>query len=181
VPTVAISGLHGAGKTTAAKALAKKFGLRYVSAGAVFRQMARERGMSLDEFSRYVEGHPEIDREIDERSAEEAKSGNVLIDARLAGWMAKSADVKILLTASLETRVQRIAKRENRDVDDVMRETLARERSEAKRYKKLYGIDLNDHSVFDVVLSTERLNEREVVQVLEKVIELMTRKNRGDE
>lgn len=168
--TVAISGLHGAGKTTAAKALAEKFGLRYVSAGTVFRRMAKEQGMSLDEFSRYVEEHPEIDREIDRRSAEEAKSDDVLIDARLAGWMAKGADIKILLMAPLEARVRRIAKREGRSLEEVRKETLARERSEAKRYKKLYGIDVGDHSAFDLVLNTENLSEEEMVRVLELAV-----------
>jgi cytidylate kinase len=174
--TIAISGLHGAGKTTAAKALSEKFGLRYVSAGTVFRQMAKEQGMSLDEFSRHVEEHPEIDQEIDRRSADEAKSDNVLIDARLAGWMAEGADLKILLAASLEARIRRIAKRENRSLEEVRKETLAREQSEAKRYKKLYGIDVDDYSVFDLVLNTENLSEEEMVQVLKLAVEQMIRK-----
>jgi cytidylate kinase len=176
VVTIAISGLHGAGKTTAAKALSEKFGLRYVSAGTVFRQMAKEQGMSLDEFSRHVEEHPEIDQEIDRRSADEAKSDNVLIDARLAGWMAEGADLKILLAASLEARIRRIAKRENRSLEEVRKETLAREQSEAKRYKKLYGIDVDDYSVFDLVLNTENLSEEEMVQVLKLAVEQMIRK-----
>ncbi len=174
--TIAISGLHGAGKTTAAKALSEKFGLRYVSAGTVFRQMAKEQGMSLDEFSHHVEEHPEIDQKIDRRSADEAKSDDVLIDARLAGWMAEGADLKILLAASLEARVRRIAKRENRSLEEVRRETLAREQSEAKRYKKLYGIDVDDYSVFDLVLNTENLSEEEMVQVLRQAVEQMIRK-----
>jgi cytidylate kinase len=167
---IAISGLHGAGKTTAAWALVKKFKLRYVCAGTVFRQMAKEHGMTLDEFSRYVERHPEIDRQIDRRTAEAAKEDNVLVDARLAGWMAKDADVKILLTAPLEARVRRIARREGRKYEDVLKETKERERSEAKRFKRFYGIDVNDHSVFDLVLNTEQWTAREMARILEVVV-----------
>lgn len=163
---IALSGLHGAGKTTAARALVREFGLRYVSAGTLFRQLARERGMGLEEFSRYAERHPKIDREIDRRMAAEARRGNVLIDARLAGWMAKGADVKILLTAPLETRVRRIAKRERRRYEDVLRETVRREGSEARRFKRFYGVDVNDHSIFDLVLNTERLSLRQMARVL---------------
>ncbi len=167
---VAISGLHGTGKTTAARALARKFGLRYVSAGEVFRRLAKERGMALDEFSRYVERHPEIDRQIDQMTIDAAKEGNVLIDARLAGWMAKDADVKILLTAPLEVRARRIALRENRNYEEVLAETVKRERSEAKRFKRFYGIDVNDYSVFDLVLDTDRWSAREMVRILETAV-----------
>lgn len=172
---IAISGLHGAGKTTAARALARKFGLKYVSAGTVFRQMAKERGMTLGKFSQYVERHPGIDRQIDRRTANVAKKDGVLIDARLSGWMAKGADISILLTAPLGLRVKRIARRERRRYKDVLAETERRERSEAKRFKRLYGIDVNDCSVFDLTLNTERWSVKEMNRVLEFVVEFTIR------
>ena len=173
---VAISGLHGAGKTTVAKYLVKELGLRYVCAGTIFRKLAEERKMTLEEFSRYAERHPEIDRMIDRRTAEAAREKNVLIDARLAGWMAKKADVKILLTAPLEVRVRRISQREGRKRDEVLRETVARERSERRRFKKIYGIDVDDHSSFDLVLNTARLSVRETVGISKAAIDLIRRR-----
>jgi cytidylate kinase len=170
---IAISGLHGAGKTTAARALARKFGLKYVSAGTVFRQMAKEKGMTLDRFSQYVERHPGIDSQIDSRTANVAKKDGVLIDARLSGWMAKGADIRILLTAPLELRVKRIARRERRRFKDVLAETESRERSEARRFKRLYGIDVNDYSGFDIMLNTDRWSVKEMNRILEIVVEFV--------
>jgi cytidylate kinase len=175
---VAISGLHGAGKTTAAKYLARKFRLRYVCAGDVFRRMATERGMTLEEFSRHAERNPKIDLVIDRRTVREAKGKNVLIDAKLAGWMAKNADVKILLTASLQTRAKRIAEREKRRYREVLRETESREISEARRFKKFYGIETSDHSPFDIVLNTERLSIEEMTKILETVVAVAARRGR---
>ncbi len=171
--TVAISGLHGTGKTTASKALAKKLDLRHVSAGSVFREMAEEKDMNLSEFSKYVENNPEIDKKIDERTAKEAEKDNVLLDARLAGWMADEADIRILLTAPLEVRVRRIAERDGRSYEEVEEETIAREESEKKRYKELYDIDVDDNSIFDLVLNTEKFNEEEMIQLLELAIKLV--------
>jgi len=170
---VAVSGPHGAGKTTVAKFLAKKLGLRYLSAGEIFRKMAAERRMSLEEFSKYAERHRRIDEEIDRRTIEEAKRGGVLVDARLAGWLLKDADLKILLTAPLETRVRRIAEREGRSYQEVLRETIRRERSEEKRFKKFYGIDLSDYSPFDIVLNTERISIEEMKKIALTVARVM--------
>jgi len=165
VVVVAVSGPHGAGKTTVARFLAKKLGLRYLSAGELFRRMAAERGMSLEEFSRYAEKNVKIDEEIDRRTVEEARRGNVLVDARLAGWLLNDADLKILLTAPLEVRVRRIAEREGRPYEEVLRETVKRERSEERRFKKFYGIDLSDLSPFDIVLNTERISIEEMRKI----------------
>lgn len=172
--TIAISGLHGTGKTTAAKSLADKLGLRLVSAGSVFREMAEERDMSLTEFSGYVEEHPEIDREIDKRTAEESKKDNVLLDARLSGWMAQGADLRILLTAPFEERVQRIADRDERPYDEVMEETISREASEEKRYRELYDIDVNDYSVFDLILDTGKFDKEQMIEILEFAIKTVS-------
>lgn len=164
---IAISGDHGAGKSTVARELARRLGLRYLSAGEIFRRMAEERGMDLQEFSEYAERHPEVDREIDRRLAE--AEGDTVVDGRLAGWMVKGADLRVLLTAPLEVRLRRIAEREGRDLEEVREETVARERSERKRFKELYGIDIDDLSVFDLVINTSRLGVEEEVEVLERL------------
>lgn len=168
--TVAISGLHGAGKSTAARNLAEELDLRYVSAGMVFREMADERDMNLTEFSNYVEKNPEVDEEIDRRTAEEAEKDNVLIDARLAAWFAEGADIRVLLIAPLEERVKRICEREDRDYGEVMEETVSREESEKERFLELYNIDLDDYSVFDLILNTDKFDESETVRILKLAI-----------
>lgn len=172
---IAVSGPHGAGKTTVAKFLAKKLGLRYISAGEIFRKMAAEMNMSLEDFSKYAEKNKKIDEEIDRRTIEEAKKGDVLVDARLAGWLLETADLKILLTAPLETRVRRIAEREGRSYDEVWRETVKREKSEEKRFKKFYGIDLLDYSPYDIVLNTERISIEKMKEIVHTIARAMLR------
>lgn len=169
---VTISGLHGVGKSNCAKLLAKIFNLKYLSSGEIFRRLAKEKGMTLEEFTRYVEKNPEIDLEIDKETVRVAKEGNVIIDARLSGWKARDyADLKILLIAPLETRVKRLAERDNKTYREALEETLTREKSEEERFKRIYNIDVNDYSIFDVIINTELWPLDSVVKILKTVIE----------
>lgn len=167
---VAISGFAGTGKSTAAKALAERFDLEYISAGQVFRKMAEEKDMDLIEFSDYVEENPEIDKKIDDRTVEEAQKDDVLIEARLAGWMVEDADINALLVAPLEERVRRISSREDFSFEEAMKETKAREESEKQRYKEIYDIDVTDYSVFDLVIDTKKFNKKATLEILELAI-----------
>ncbi|MHA1596162.1 MAG: (d)CMP kinase [Candidatus Asgardarchaeia archaeon] len=170
--TIAISGPHGAGKSTLARKVAKHFGLRYVSAGMLFRRMAEKTGMNLSEFSKYVEEHPDVDRKIDEMTVEEAKKKNVVLDGRITAWIAKEyADLKILLTAPLEVRVRRIADRDGLEYSSALSETLVREQSESERFKKLYNINVMDFTLFDIVINTSKFSEECCERILLDAIE----------
>ena len=152
---VGISGLHGTGKSTYAKRVAKAFGLRHISAGEFFRQIAVERGLSLSELSREAEKNDTIDRLLDERTEREIKKGRVVLDTLLAGWMS-GGDVilRIYLSAPFETRIKRIASRDGVTYAEAERTTNFRENIERRRFKKLYGIDIDDLSIYDLVLNT---------------------------
>jgi len=168
---IAISGPAGSGKTTHAKRLAKDLGLRYFSAGQIFRQMALERGVSLEELSKIAEKDPTIDLEIDRRTFEEARRGKVVLEGHLTAWIVKDiADVKIYLNAPLKLRILRIASREQRPIEEVARETLLREYSQLRRFMKFYGLDIRDLSIFDLVLDTSKLNIEQTYQIIRQYI-----------
>jgi cytidylate kinase len=152
---ITVSGPHGTGKSTYAKALAEALSLRYVSAGELFRDLAKQHNSSLEAFSHRAAGDPSIDRMLDERTKAEAKKGGVVIDAQLGAWMVRDlADAKILLTAPDEVRFKRIAARDGSNMEDAMRETENRESIQKQRYRKYYGIDVTDLSIYDLMLDT---------------------------
>jgi len=152
---VTIAGPHGTGKSTYAKIIAKQFKLRYVSAGQFFRDLAKQKGVSLEELSRQAANSQEIDRLIDERSAAEAAKGNVVVEGQLAAWMAKDqAQVRIYLKAREEVRIGRIANRDHLDYEVARRQTLEREEIQRDRYKRYYGIDIDDLSLYNIVVET---------------------------
>jgi len=168
---ITISGLHGTGKSSVADRISKKFGLRVVSAGSLFRTLAKERGLGLEEFSRVAEHDVEIDKLLDGSLKQEAEKGDVVLDGQLSAWMAgESADIRILLTAPLDVRVLRIAERDGVSFEQAKRETNAREKSERARYRNLYRIDITDMSVYDLVLNTGKYDLDGVVTVLTNAI-----------
>jgi len=168
---VTISGFHGTGKTTVAEILARNLRLRHVSAGQLFRQMAEEQGLSLNALSMRVSEEDELDRLVDERTKEEAKRGNAVIDGLLAGWMAgENADLKFYLFAADDVRVARIARRDKCSLEEARKETFLRERLERRRFKRFYGIDIDDLSIYDLVLNTGVLSPKGNAQVLQGLI-----------
>jgi cytidylate kinase len=130
------------------------------------RRWAEQRGVTLLRFSEMAERDPSIDREIDRLQADMVKEGNAVVDSRLGGWFVP-ADMKVWLRAPLEVRAQRVALRDEVDPHVAMEELRAREASEHRRYRTLYGIDMSDLSPYHVVLDTDRWQKEEVADVLE--------------
>ena len=162
---ITVSGPPGSGTTTTSEHVAARLELTLLPGGTVFRAMARERGMSLAEFGLYAADHPEIDLELDTRLAKRAGDGDVLIESRLAGWIARNeglSAVTVHLDCAAEVRADRVAGREQLDPARALADNAERERVERDRYLALYGIDLDDLSIYDLVLDSGALSPGEL-------------------
>lgn len=178
--TITLSGFHGTGKSTYARIIAKNFNLRHVSAGGLFRQIAREKELSVSELSRLSSKNHDVDQLIDERTKEEALKRNVILDGLLAGWMVGDvADLKIFLTAPDNMRFRRIARREHISYTEARQATLYRERLERRRFKKVYGINIDDTSIYDLIFNTGLLTVKANIEVIEKFIYEYIKAGRG--
>lgn len=163
---VAVSGRHGAGKTTLAKAIADHFNLIYVSAGALFREMAKKHGMNIVEFTRYAKKHPEIDRTIDERMKQEASKGGRVLDAQLAYFFSEQFHpFNILVFAEVKDIVKRVSEREGLSLKEARNEVRTREKNEKKRFKKLYGIELWNPTDFHIMINTSRITKEKAKKI----------------
>lgn len=164
--TVTISGTPGSGKSTVAELLKEKLDLPYIYSGLLFRKQAEKHQMSLAKFSKYCEQNDEVDRKLDEEQIKILQKGNVILEGRLAGWLAylnKISAVKIMLDAAIDIRAQRIKKRERGSLVQQKKEMIQREKSEQFRYKKYYDIDLKDTSIYDLVIDTSEKSPEKIV------------------
>ena len=163
---ITIGGLAGTGTSTTAELLSEKLGIDYISAGSVFRDMAREKGMSVLEFSEFAEGNDDIDKEIDKRQAELAKSAdNLIVEGRLSAYFVE-ADLKLWLVTPFDIRSNRIAERESKSVDIASEEIIAREKSEALRYMDIHNIDISNMNIYDLIINTGTFDPEKVSEII---------------
>ena len=162
---VTVSGEIGAGKSTVARALAGALGLRYLSAGEVFREEARRRGISLSALGALAEQDPSIDRRLDEMQVQAARGGGILVDSRLSGWLI-DGDLRIWLRAPLPVRASRVAARDGTDPERAARDVQEREDCEHRRYRQTYHVDLSDLTRYHVIVDTAMWGADEIVAAL---------------
>lgn len=167
--TITISGTPGSGKSTIAERLKKKLSLSYVYSGSIFRDLAKEHNMSLADFSRYCEQNDTIDRKLDEKQVDILKKGNVLLEGRLAGWLAVLNGIKafkIWIDADPTIRAERIANREKGSIRDQLEILREREHSEQLRYKSYYDIDVLDTSIYDIIIDSSEKTPDEIFIII---------------
>ncbi|MBC7107969.1 MAG: AAA family ATPase [Methanomassiliicoccales archaeon] len=172
---ITISGPPGSGKTTVCKLLSDKLGIRYVVSGAVFRKMAEEHGLSLEEFGKLAEKDAQFDRMLDEEMLRIARENdNIILEGRLTGYLLNKNGIdafKIYLDAELDERSRRASMRDGIDGDAARKKIIEREKCEATRYERYYGFDPADRSFYDLVIDTTHLSPDEVVSKIIRALE----------
>jgi len=168
-----LGGLAGSGKSTAAKMLARRFGIRRISAGDMFRTIAKERKIDLIELGRYAEKHPKFDRELDERMISEARKGAAVLDGRATAYLTKKRSIpalRVWLSVEPKVSAERVARRDKLTKAEAFKKSRKREREVAKRLKALWGLDMKDTSYYDVVIQTDNYSPKEVVDIISQIV-----------
>lgn len=163
---IAMSGHSGCGNTTATNNVGKALNLNIMN--FTFRDLAVELEVNFEDLHREAPNNFIYDYLTDLTCIRAALNGKIIVGTRLAAWLV-DADLRIWLNASLEARASRINRREsekNSSYEAVLYKTLKRDEQNRKRYLKLYGIDINDHSDFDVTINTEMLTVEQVSSLI---------------
>jgi CMP/dCMP kinase len=160
---ITLAGSPGSGKSSTAKAVAAVLGFRHFSSGDLFRQLAAERGESIEAMNISAEAQRDIDLKVDNLLREiYGREEGLVIDSRMA-WHWMPASFKVFLMLDPGTAADRIfahLEREGRisedaaSVEEVRVSIDRRFASEQKRYAALYGVDPTNAANFDVVFNT---------------------------
>ena len=162
---ITISGHPGSGKTTVGQLVAKSLSLQFVSTGHIFRDLAKERNLSLKKFSKLAETDPSIDKEVDDRQAQFGKQDNILIEGRLAAHFIPHAQYRVWIECSREERARRISERESTTLESSLSQLEYREASEQKRYKQYYGINIEDIK-YNIIQDSTHLSAEQTAQLI---------------
>jgi len=179
---ICIAGLTACGKSTVARRLAEKYGLRYVSGGTALKELAvkmsyraQKRGWwETTEGIRFLDRRLrdfKFDKRVDEELLKWAGQGKVVLDSWTMPWLFKSG-FKIWIEVSPEERAVRLARRDKISLREAV-EVIRNKDGKTKRiYERLYGFKLGeDFSPFDLVLDAELLSADETFETLSLVID----------
>ncbi|MCY0860392.1 (d)CMP kinase [Sulfuracidifex metallicus] len=175
---ITISGPPGSGKTSVAKIIAKDISADLVSAGSIFRKMAKEMEIDILQLNKIAEKDFSIDSKLDNEILNqilEARKSmkNIIVESHIAGWLFKEySDLSFYLNAPLRERARRISIRDKTTYEEALLEIMRREYSHYTRFMLYYGIDITDISLFDLSLNTSKLSPQEIANLLEQVISL---------
>lgn len=162
---ITIGGLGGTGKGTVSERLATELGgYKVMSAGGLFRSIAREMNIPLAMLEELAKEDSNIDARVDEKTREFGDHNDYFIFEGRLGWNFIKDGVNILLTCNYKKRILRVAKREGLIFQDARNATDLRERAATKRYKMHYGItDISDPEHYTLVVDTSKITADEVV------------------
>lgn len=166
---ICISGLAGSGKNTVGEIVAKKLGLDEVKLS--FKDEAQRESVDLMKVQREATRDESYDRELDKEIVRRAKKGNCVVMTWLGPWIVKNANLRVWLNVSERERAKRVAKRDRMGFKKALEHIRKRDENNRRRYRRYYGIDIMDHSIFDLEINSDVFNPQQIAGIVLKAAE----------
>ncbi|MDE1810605.1 MAG: cytidylate kinase family protein [Candidatus Micrarchaeota archaeon] len=167
---ICISGMTASGKTSLGHMLAAELNIAHITKHTLdafhkATEEATKKGKSKLEVIN-VTITREHAKNFDDELVQLAAKKDCVITTWLGPWLIKDATLNVWLNASLAHRAERRAKDEKMNVEEARELINEKDLQNMKAFKEVQGIDLNDHSMFDIELNTEKMSLKEMVAVI---------------
>lgn len=164
---ITLTGNLGGGKTSVCKEL-EKMGFQIISAGSIFRDVANEKGITVNEMNILAKTDPSIDKLIDDRSIKLGKElDNVVFDSRLA-WHFAPNSFKVFLLTDPSEAARRVYYGDSRSAEvyssyeEAIDKLSERAMLERDRFKGLYNIDYFDRNNYNLIIESTNATPKEI-------------------
>lgn len=185
---ITISGNLGSGKSTVSRYLSNDFGYAIISIGDLFRKIAEEKGMTINDFSEYIKDKPEYDKKIDEQVKEIGTQSDNLIFVSRVAWHFIPDSFNIFLYVDERVGTKRILDDTSRVGEKYIHYQEALEKIHRRfenskiRYLKEYGIDITNPDNYDLYLDTTFLTPEQVTEIIvQEYIKYLSKNNKKKE
>lgn len=180
---ITLGGLPGAGKSTIKNLLAEELGLKAYSMGDMRGEMAKARGLTIDELNDIGLNDASTDSEVDafQKTLGDTQD-DFVIDGAMS-WYFLPQSKKIYLAVDPQVAAERIFNdRQNNpnrndepeyaSVEETRKTLAARAAHNDRRYQKWYKANYLDPKNYDLVIDTSYLTTDEVLQ---KILEFVAK------
>jgi len=167
---ITISGMQGAGKTTLAKKLATKLNYKFISIGDLRGEIAKEKGITIDELNEIGKKEKWVHDEADKKTIEIGRTrDNFIVEGWLA-WHFIPHSKKIFLEVDSKIGAKRIFKNQRQDekpcnnlieMQEVLKQRL---KVTDEQFQKYYHVNFLDKSNYDIIINTTNLSIEDMVK-----------------
>ncbi len=167
---IRVGGHLGAGKTVLCKKLAEHLGYQYFYTGGIFREMAKERGLTIEEFYSQLVADPALEKSVDDRQVALMMSkDNLVMEGRISAFLPCAfRPVNLFIKVDEEVGVRRQMNRpenQGKTFEEMLALSRKRIQDELERYRILYQIpDHLDESCYDIVIDATFLSPDELFE-----------------
>ncbi|MBM0279463.1 AAA family ATPase [Micromonospora tarensis] len=168
--SIVFNGDLGSGKSTVSVEIAKRLGMRRVSVGDLYREMAQQRQMTALQLNLHAELDQAVDGYVDQLQRDIAASGERLVmDSRLA-WHFFTDALKVHMITEPGEAARRVLARPSgpaesyTSLEEAKAKLRERSASERSRFIIRYGVDKARLRNYDLICDTTRATATEVIE-----------------
>ncbi|MCL4363259.1 cytidylate kinase family protein [Candidatus Marsarchaeota archaeon] len=168
---ICISGLTASGKSTLAEELSKALGIKHIHKS--YKEY-------VDSYSKLADFTASADKKFANSFDAEIKklaNGDCVVSTWLSPWMIEDATLRIWLNASESTRSKRRAAQHNEVGGSDISAIEGIDKAAINQAKRIYDIDIFDHSIFDIEINTEKMSIMECASAISIIALERDRKN----
>ena len=172
---ITISGHPGSGTSSLVQKLMEHYNWSSVNGGQIFRDEAKARNLSLQDFGKLCKDDEMIDRQLDEKLKQIISDDEIeIVESRLSGWWAfqlESNCARVWLEVTDEERANRVVNREGISFEQALKENTERAEIDSQRYIRMYGLNPEQKQPYTHVLDATHIGLDEVFELTLEILE----------